>query len=347
MTIRVNPSVAKLEAYVPGEQPRDPDFIKLNTNENPYPVPDEVLRAVQEASVTAFQKYPDPGSSSLRAAIGERLRVPVQQILAGNGSDEVLRLLCHAFLCPGDSIGMLNPTYTLYRTLAAMFGAESRTFEVRGPDYAFPEEAISAEVRIFFLPNPNPPIGTRYPAELVSRMAAARPDRLLVVDEAYIDFASGDCVDVFRAHDNVAITRTFSKSYSLAGLRVGFVVAKEPIIGELEKIKDSYNLNRVSQAAAEAAWRAQGYYDARTREIVANRTLLATELAARGFEVPASEGNFVFARRADARDLYTKLKERKVLVRYFDTPNLRDGMRVTVGTGAELKALLSAIDDLS
>ena len=347
MTIKANPWVARLDAYVPGEQPRDPDFIKLNTNENPYPVPDEVHRAVQEASVKAFQKYPDPNCTALRGAISERLRVTTDQILAGNGSDEVLRLLCHAFLCPGDMIGMLDPTYTLYGTLAGMFGAGSRTFRVKSPDYMIPEDAVGADVRIFFLPNPNPPIGTRYPCEVLSRMASARPDRLLVIDEAYVDFSAGDCLEVFRAHDNVVITRTFSKSYSLAGMRVGFVLGKEAVIRELQKIKDSYNLNRVSQAAAEAAWRAQEYYDARTREIVANRELLSKELAGRGFDVPASGGNFVFARRADAHDLYLRLKERKILVRYFDTPLLRDGMRITVGTGPEIKALLSAIDDLS
>ena len=349
MTIRTNPAVERLEPYIPGEQPRGGGYIKLNTNENPYPPAPAVIEAVRHtADEAAYNKYPDPVATSLREAVATSLHVPVQQVLAGNGSDEVLRLICHAFLDPnaGDSIGMLNPTYVLYQTLAEMFGAGVQSFRVQPPDYVIPGEAVSAAVKVFFLPNPNPPIGTRYPIGVLEQLAAADPARLLVVDEAYVDFASGDSMEVFRRFPNVAVTRTFSKSYSLAGMRVGFIVAREPLIAELAKIKDSYNLNRVSLAAAEAAWKSRDYYDARCREICADREWLRAELIERGFEVPASEGNFVFVRRAAAADLYARLKERKILVRYFKAAELADGVRITIGTRPELKALLAAIDDL-
>jgi histidinol-phosphate aminotransferase len=347
MKIEANPAVARLHAYVPGEQPREPGFIKLNTNESPYPPAPEVLDAVRsEIDAATLNKYPDPDSTALRKAISESLGVAEEELLVGNGSDEVLRLLCHAFLRPGsgDSIGQLNPSYSLYTTLAAMFGFACERFDVKPPSYAIPEEAFTSEARIFFLANPNPPLGTWYPNEFITRLAGTNPDRVVVVDEAYVDFAKGNALDVYRQHENVVITRTFSKSYSLAGMRVGFVIARESIIAELAKIKDSYNINRASQAAALAAWKAAAYYRERNQTICHDRVFLIQELRARGFEVPASHGNFVFARRKNAAELYRALKARKILVRYFDAPGLRDGVRITIGTRDDLKALLSAID---
>ncbi|MBX7245079.1 MAG: histidinol-phosphate transaminase [Candidatus Sumerlaeaceae bacterium] len=352
MSIEINAAVAALEAYVPGEQPREPGFVKLNTNESPYPSAPAVVEAVHAAATeAAFNKYPDPASRSLRQTIAESLGVELGQILAGNGSDEVLRLVCHAFLRPGsgDVIGMLDPTYVLYRTLAEMFGSSARTFATVAPDYAIPEAAYDTPVKVFFLANPNPPIGTLYPLEQIERLAADNPARLIVVDEAYVDFsgvgnASISLVERFR---NVLVSRTFSKSYSLAGLRVGYIVGRRALIAEMEKIRDSYNLNRVSQAAAEAAFRATEYYADKTRQICEDRAFLTEALRRRGFEVPESRGNFVFARRADAAELYKSLKERKILVRYFSAPNLADGLRITIGTRTEINTLLEGLDALS
>lgn len=349
MAIKINPAVARLEAYVPGEQPREAGFIKLNTNESPYPAAPAVIEAVRNAAAeSALQKYPDPLAAGLRGAIAKRLGVSINEVLAGNGSDEVLRLICHAFLTPGkgENIGMLYPTYTLYRTLAEMFDAGCQTFRVSAPDYPFPAEAINADVRIFFLPNPNPPIGTFYPMSVIDELATARTDRVVVIDEAYVDFAQATSLDAFRKYDNVIITRTFSKSYSLAGMRVGFLLAKEPLCGELFKIKDSYNLNRLSLATAEAAWGAEEYYADKCALIRHDREYLAAELVKRGFRVPASRGNFVLAYRPDAAVLYKQLKERKILVRYFDAEALRDALRITVGTREEIDALLAAIDSM-
>lgn len=349
MAIRVNSLIDKMTAYIPGEQPQGGGFIKLNTNENPYPPAPEVLDAVRHATEDCvFQKYPDAMALGLRTAVAETLGVGVDEVFAGNGSDEVLRLLCQVFLdaSQGDSIGMLDPTYSLYATLAEMFGVPMWTCPTVRPDHAFPGEAFTAPVKLFFLANPNPPLGTFYDAATLERLAAADPTRLIVVDEAYVAFAPGSALEVYRRHENVVITRTFSKSYSLAGLRVGLAIARPSVIAQLVKAKDSYNLNMVSQLAAEAAWRAAAHHDARCAEIVASREFLASEMRRRGFEVPASAGNFVFARGHNAGELYQALKREKILVRWFGAESLRDGMRITVGTRAEVDALLAAIDRL-
>jgi histidinol-phosphate aminotransferase len=349
MSIPVNPWVAGLHAYVPGEQPHEPGFVKLNTNESPYPPAPEVLQAVHETAEAAlYNKYPDPVSTALRETIAADLHLTPANLLVGNGSDEVLRLLCHAFLRAdqGNTIGMINPTYVLYETLAAMFGCEAKIFDVAAPDYVFPEAAISAPVRIFFLPNPNPPIGTLYSIDIIRALADADSSRLIVVDEAYVDFADQSAVRLVGEYENLVVTRTFSKSYSLAGLRVGIVLGPEPLIREMDKIRDSYNVNRISQAAALAAWNAKSYHRDMCVRIHEDREFLRRELLARKFEVPASHGNFLFARRADAQSLYLALKERKVLVRYFNTPALRDGARITIGTREELQVLLNALDAL-
>lgn len=349
MSIRVNPAVTRLSAYIPGEQPKEPDFTKLNTNENPYPPAPSVVAAVHAAALEgALQKYPDPTSSSLRHTIAADLGLSPDEILVGNGSDEVLRLLCHAFLRPsdGEGVGVLNPTYVLYETLAAMFGAETSVYNLRPADYQILPEAMHADVKILFLPNPNPPIGTFYQQPVLSALASMNNERLLVIDEAYVDFAPGNALPTYRQFENVVITRTFSKSYSLAGLRVGYVIARPQLIREMDKIRDSYNVNRISQAAALAAWEDKDYHSHCCQKIRLDREFLTGELRARGFTVPESHGNFVFARRAGARELYEQLKQRRVLVRYFSSPELADGVRITIGTHDELLTLLSAIDEL-
>ena len=349
MPITPNSWVAGLEAYTPGEQPSGAGYIKLNTNEAYAPAP-EVLSAVHAAANEAlFHRYPEPKSKALRAAIAEQLDVTIEEVIMGNGSDEVLRLLCHAYLSAnaGDKIGMVDPTYSLYHTLAAMFGCSYTSYPLKSPLYEIPQDAIASDARIFFLANPNPPYGTFYEPDVLAKLAAANPNRLVVIDEAYVDFAPHDAMEIYRKFENVVITRTFSKSYSLAGLRVGFAVARPEITAELEKIRDSYNMNRVSQAGALAAWQAKDYYAQMVNEIRSNREYLQKELANLGFVVPPSAGNFVFARRADAKELYLQLKERKILVRYFSAPALADGIRITIGTRAELDQLLTGIRDLS
>jgi len=349
MAIAVNPYVEAMQGYVPGEQLNDPDVIKLNTNESPYPAAPEVSEAVQlENQRNIYNKYPNPTSAPLREAIAQRLQVTPEEIVIGNGSDEILRMIMHAFTRPGqnDSIAICSPTYTLYAVLAEMFGVAVENHAAEAPDYSMPESFIEAPAKVALLPNPNPPIGTFYSAPDIEAMAAADPDRLFVVDEAYVDFAPESALPVYRKYDNIVITRTFSKSYSLAGLRAGFVICRPRLAEALNKIKDSYNVNRLTQAAALAAWNATDYYSKTIAQIITDREFLVSGLKERGFNVPQSHGNFAFARIKGAQELYRGLKDRKILVRYFDTPGLNDGLRITVGTRPQLEKLFAAIDDL-
>lgn len=347
MTISVNPWIADMTGYVPGEQLNDPEVIKLNTNELPYPPAPEVSQAViAETELGMFNKYPDPTCQPLRQAIAQRLGVSAEEIIIGNGSDEILRMIIHAFAKPGDSIAMCSPTYTLYRVLAAMFNVSVENHAADAPAFSLPESFIEAAAKILFLPNPNPPIGTFYSAADLECLAAADPDRLVVIDEAYVDFGPASALEIYRRYDNVVITRTFSKSYSLAGLRAGFLICRPRLAEVLNRIRDSYNVNRLTQAAALAAWNAQPYYDDIVGKIKTDRAWLSDELRTRGFNVHPSEGNFVFSRRAGVAKLYQALKERKVLVRYFDTPGLNDGIRITIGTREELERLLQLIDEI-
>lgn len=345
--MRFNSILASLEAYVPGEQPRDGNYVKLNTNESPYPPAPEVVEAIKGCSFEdSLNKYPDPLSMALRKAVAERFEFSPDNVLVGNGSDEVLRLVCHACLERGDSIAMLYPTYVLYRTLAAMFGAGCIEFDVEAPSFEIPKQAFTQPSQILFVANPNPPIGTLYPVELVEELVKCQPERLVVVDEAYADFSQATCLELVRRYRNVAVTRTFSKCYALAGLRIGFIVGNQQLIEQLLKLKDSYNVNRISQAAAVAAWHAMDYYRGIARQICETREYLARELRRRGFDVPQSAGNFVFARCRNAEQLYLCLKERKILVRYFKARKLEDGIRITIGTPDEVRVLLNALDEL-
>lgn len=348
MTIVANPWVTAMQGYVPGEQLNDPDVIKLNTNESPYPAAPQVAQAIaDETARDIFNKYPDPTCAPLRRSIATRLGLTPDEIIVGNGSDEILRMLIHAFTRPEDSIAICNPTYTLYAVLAAMFGVNVNSYPAAAPDYALPEEFLEASAKIAFLPNPNPPIGTCYEAPDLEFMAAADPDRLVVIDEAYVDFAPNSALDVYRKFENVVITRTFSKSYSLAGLRAGFLICRPQLAQALNKIKDSYNVNRLTQVAALAAWEAVGHHEKCNTQIKTDRQWLVEALKQRGFTVPTSQGNFVFARRSGAAKLYQALKERKILVRYFDSPGLNDGLRITIGTRGQLEKLIAALDDLT
>ncbi|MCX7624942.1 MAG: histidinol-phosphate transaminase [Candidatus Sumerlaeaceae bacterium] len=345
--MRFNSILASLEAYVPGEQPRDGNYVKLNTNESPYPPAPEVVDAIKDcACQDSLNKYPDPLSLALRKAIAERFGFSPENVLVGNGSDEVLRLVCHALLERGDCISMLYPTYVLYRTLAAMFGAGCVEIDVEPPSFDIPKTAFTQRSQILFLANPNPPIGTLYPVEMIEELAKCQRERLVVVDEAYVDFSNTTCIELVRRYPNVAVTRTFSKCFALAGLRVGFIVGDRLLIEQLEKLKDSYNVNRISQAAALAAWQATDYYSGIAKRICATRDYLTTELRRRGFDVAQSAGNFLFARCSNAEQLYLRLKERKILVRYFKMRRLEDGLRITIGTPDDVSILLAALDEL-
>ena len=322
-------------------------MVKLNTNENPYPPSPRVLEAIARAADASVRLYPDPEAHALRARAARVYGVPADHIMAGNGSDELLALVLRATIDPGDRVAFPVPTYSLYETLVAVQGGE----EVRVPfpdDFSLPPALAAARARVTFLCNPNSPSGTLVPLERVEALARALPG-LLVVDEAYVDFAREHALGLVGRLPNVLVLRTLSKSFSLAGLRVGLAFGHPDLLAGLRAVKDSYNLSRLSQAAGEAALGDLPWMEANLARIKATRARLAAELERTGFRVPASEANFVLARRpgVDLGPVARALAARDILVRHFAVPGLEDALRITVGTDAEVDALLAALRDVA
>lgn len=337
-----------VEGYVPGEQPRTGNVIKLNTNENPYPPSPRVGEALRALNDDAARKYPEPLSIALREACAERYGYPGPEwVIAGNGMDELLALAVRTFTDPGDTILTTYPTYILYETLAQLHGA-SIEFDDLDERFQLAETFYGKRARLTFLPRPNSPSGVSAPREAVERLCRESKG-LVVVDEAYVDFADDTCMDFPRRFDNALVMRTFSKSFSLAGMRVGIAVGRPELIGEFLKTKDSYNLNAYSQAAALAAFRDYDYMLQNAAKVKATRARLIRSLEDLGFQVPPSQANFVLARwtgEPSARDLYLQLKEQGIFVRYFNARRLDDALRITVGTDSEIDTLLDALAGL-
>lgn len=342
----VRPEIRSMAGYVPGEQPRGRRYIKLNTNENPYPPSPRAIERARAAADEDLRLYPEPTADTLRERAAEVYGVRPDNLVVGNGSDELLAMILRACVSPGDRIAYPVPTYSLYDTLATIAGAVPVRVPFP-PDFSLPDplRAEAAAARVTFLCNPNSPSGTLVPLAAVSELAA-RAGGVLVVDEAYVDFAEETALELLGKYDNVIVLRTFSKSFSLAGLRVGLAFAHPELAAQLLKVKDSYNVNRVSLAAACGALEDMEWMRANVRRIQQTRAALSAALKARGWDVLPSHANFVFARRpgANQKATYLALRERGVLVRHFDAPGLGDGLRITVGTELEVRALLEALD---
>ena len=332
---------------MPGEQPGPGRrVVKLNTNENPYPPSPRVLEALAAAVDERLRLYPDPEAHGLRTRAGAVYGVPTDHVLAGNGSDECLALLVRALVDTGDRVAYPVPTYSLYDTLVAVQGGAA----VRVPwadDFALPTGLVEARARLTFLCNPNSPSGTLVPTPVIEDLAR-RIDGVLVVDEAYVDFARESAMPLVGRHPNVVVLRTFSKSFSLAGLRIGLAFGHPDLLAGLRTVKDSYNLDRLALVAAEAALDDLDHMRANVARVRTTRTRLAKALADQGFSVLPSEANFVLARRParDLAPLARALADRDIHVRHFPTPEVRDALRITVGTDEEIDMLLAALREL-
>jgi histidinol-phosphate aminotransferase len=339
----IRPNIRAMAGYVPGEQVNDPDVVKLNTNENPYPPSPRVFEAVRAALTgDRLRKYPQPLGDDFRAAAGEVLGVDPESVLIGNGSDDVLTVLTRAFVPEGGLVVSPTPSYILYRSLAEIQGARFETVRFgRGWDLA--NRAWPAGAHLTFLPNPNSPSGTMLASSEVEQVADAVAPGPLVLDEAYVEFAEWNGLELLREVENLVITRTFSKSYALAGIRFGFAVARPEVVRELAKVKDSYNCDVLSLAAATAAIRDQAYFREVRGKILATRERLRHALGNLGFEVTPSHANFLWCRHErPVRPVYEELKARKILVRYMDYDGY-DGLRISVGTDAEVDKLLTEL----
>ncbi len=342
-------AIRRMTAYVPGEQPRPGRrLIKLNTNENPYP-PSPGIRRVLAGAAGLLRLYPPPRADELIAEAARLYRLPREMIVAGNGSDELLGMIFRATLGPRDRVAYPRPTYSLYGTLAAI--QEARVIGVPWrEDFALPlDELVRARARLTIVCNPNSPSGTYTPAAKLATLARRLGPRLLVVDEAYVDFAAGNALELVRRHRNVVVLRSFSKSFSLAGMRLGLGFAQPEIIQQLLKVKDSYNLSRLAIAVGARALSDVAWMRRNVERIKATRTRVEAELRRMGFEVPSSQANFVMARMPgrDLAPLAAGLRRRGILVRYFAMPGLRDALRITIGAPAEMAALMRALRPLA
>jgi len=341
----VRPEIAAMAGYVPGEQPQTADFIKLNTNENPYPPSPAVVRAVEETVRAGLQKYPHPMAQRFREKAAEVFGLEPDWILAGNGSDDILTIVTRTFVGPAQLLRLPYPSYVLYKTLAQIQGARSE--EVRfNDDWSLPDDfgAAAGNLRLAFLPNPNSPSGTVVPRARILELAERLPCPLLI-DEAYVDFAEEDCLDLVARNENILVSRSLSKSYALAGLRFGFVVARPHVIEELAKVKDSYNCDALSIAAATAAIGDQQWLVENHKKIVATRSTLVGGLRDLGFVTIRSQANFVWATHAKraVKPLYEQLKREHILVRYMDYPGWGDGLRISVGTDEQIEVCLERL----
>lgn len=340
--------IERMAGYAPGEQPQTGKFIKLNTNENPYPPSPRVIRAIQQCLESGLSRYPDPVGNAFRRRAADVLNVAPDWILCGNGSDDILTIVTRAFVGEGQRLRLPYPSYILYRTLAQIQGAGWQ--EVRfNPDWTLPDAFADAadDLRLAFLPNPNSPSGTMVAPEAILEFARRLPCPLLV-DEAYVDFADCNCVDLVAQDEGIMVSRSMSKSYALAGLRFGFLIAQPQMIRELAKVKDSYNCDSLSIAGATAAIDDQQWLAENTEKVRATRGRLAAELEKLGFSVIPSQANFVWCTHAErpARTIYESLKQSRVLVRYMDYPGWGDGLRISVGTDGQIDALLSLLETM-
>ena len=345
-------AIERLSAYVPGEQPREPGVVKLNTNENPYPPVEGVMAAIRGVAAESLRRYPPPAADGFRAAAGRAHGVAADQVIATNGGDELLRLAVTVFCEPGGTAGGLggaDPSYSLYSVLAAIHDTPRCAVGLES-DFALPADIADtwneAGCRLAMLVRPHAPSGRLEPIERIARVAD-RFRGVLLVDEAYVDFASDDALSLLDGtRDNVLLLRSLSKGYGLAGLRFGYGVGPRGLIAALEKARDSYNTNALAQAAAEAAIERRAEAARTWRAVTAERARLAAALTERGWRVWPSEANFLLARPpgGTAARLKERLAERGILVRHFDVEGLREALRITVGTPEQNDALLAAAD---
>ena len=342
------PNINAMSGYVPGEQPPPgTKVIKLNTNENPYPPSPEALKVLRELEGELLRRYPDPMARAFRDAASQVLGIPADWILVGNGSDDLLTMIIRACSEPGRGVVYPMPTYVLYRTLAQIQGADYVEVPYH-EDYTLPvEQLIDAGGAVTFVASPNSPSGTVAPLEQLEKLAA-QLSRVLVIDEAYVDFAESSALELVKTYDNVIVLRTLSKGYSLAGLRLGFGVANPSLLEGLIKVKDSYNVDAVACAVGAAAIADRNHTTANAQKIKASRSQMADALQQLGFHVLPSQANFLLAQfpSGNAESLYKSLKERGILVRYFNQPRLTDKLRITVGTPEQNEALIKALSEI-
>jgi histidinol-phosphate aminotransferase len=339
--------VHDLTPYTPGEQPKLANLIKLNTNECPYPPSEKVLEAIRSAVNGELRLYPDPDSSALRQAIADYYGLPRTYVFAGNGSDEILAFVFQALLNHDGPLFYPDITYSFYPVYAQLNGIRAEHVALEA-DFSLDLDKVPAHAGAVIFPNPNAPTGRSVSLDAIRRLCSRIPDRVVVVDEAYVDFGAQSAVSLVKDHANLLVVQTFSKSRALAGLRVGFAIGQPDLLAGLERIKNSFNsypVDRLASAGAIAAIADRDGFEQDRQRIMASRAWVHDQLTALGFDVVPSEANFVFARhpRWDAEALALALRDQAIIVRHFRLPRINPHLRITIGTREECDALVSAL----
>ena len=333
----ISQEAERLAPYTPGEQPQDQQYVKLNTNESPFPPSPKVLKAINRAEILKLNLYSDPACAALTEAIARHYELKPENVLAGNGSDEVLAAYA-------------DITYGFYKSQAALFGLDVKVIPLR-EDFTLNVDDYMDFPGTIVIANPNAPTGMAVPRSDIQRLLDADPDRVVIVDEAYVDFGAESCVPMIYRYDNLLVTQTMSKSRSLAGGRVGYALGSPDLIADLNRVKYSfhpYNVNRLSMAAGAAAVADEAYFAACTAAIRQTRAWTVGELENLGFTVLPSQANFVFAKHQQlpGETLYRKLKENGILVRWFDADRIRDYVRITIGSMEQMETLVEELTAL-
>ncbi|HFG6922973.1 histidinol-phosphate transaminase [Acinetobacter baumannii] len=345
-----SPEVRELEPYVPGEQPKIQNLLKLNTNENPYPPSPKVVEAVQAVlheQADALRLYPDPDATALKQAIAKQQNIDVSQVFVGNGSDEVLAHIFKAFFLQDEPILYPDITYSFYPVYSQFFGTKTKeiplneNFEIDVRDYTQPNGGV-------IITNPNAPTSIALSLAEIEQVLQANPDRVVVIDEAYVDFGAESAVSLINRYENLVVCQTTSKSRSLAGLRVGFAIAQSHLIAALEAVKNSFNsypIDRFAIAAAVASFEDQAYFEEQCQKVITSREKLVRDLTELGFNVLPSKANFIFATHSqhDAGQLAQKLREQGIIVRYFNKRRINQFLRITVGTDEQNARLVQTL----
>ena len=345
MSTFLNPSIERMSAYVPGEQPRDKAYIKLNTNENPYPPAPSVIAAMNPGEIEDLRLYSDPTAKVLKEKLAALYGLKPENVYVGNGSDEVLYFLFRAYGQHGAAFPDIS--YGFYSVFAEICGIPATVIPLES-DFSIDPEKYHGLNRFIVIANPNAPTGLSISLDAIEGILNSNPDAVVAIDEAYVDFGGESAYPLMAKYDNLVVVRTFSKSRSMAGARLGYALAPAALISDLEKIKYSvnpYNVNRLTLRLGEATVDAESYYQEKCAAIVATRQRTAEALKALGFAVLPSQTNFLFAKsdKIGGRELYEKLKDRGILVRHFGNPRISDFVRITIGTDAQMDACLDAI----
>lgn len=340
------PEIDAMEGYVPGEQPKMANLVKLNTNENPFAPSPEVEKVLRNFEIERLRRYPDPRADFLRSAIAQKNNIKKENVIVGNGSDDILTMIFRAFTSPDMAMAMLYPSYSLYAELAAMQGAEVIKIALAEKTFSLPEDLLqqAQNANLLMITRPNAPTGNSFDIQVITDICR-KFDGMVVIDEAYADFAEDNCMELAKTFENVIVMRTFSKSYALAGLRLGYAVGSEKVIEGLMKLKDSYNVDMLSQEIALASYCDDSYFSARVQEVKAMRAMLKNELEQMGFYCVDSQSNFIFAMPPDedGERCFTALRKEAVIVRYFPSEATRKYVRITIGNGPENARLLEVL----